>query len=322
MIKNEDVKSVTVAQANTLTQSRYDFTVVEKRAVYFIIREVRRRFIERTDGQKNLFENLIIQMATKDLQKHDLELKEVYKSLISLRKKSILVDNKEEIFEVGYINYFKHKKHEPFLEVEVSKTILPFLVELAGQYTEYDLLIAMTLKTKYTQRFYEYCAQYRNLGFFKMSVDELRDKLRITDKYPRYALLKKKVLDVAQKELKELYDKGQCDMCFTYTGEPKEARTPKILVFKVIAKPTSTQVAEAPTVLDLRYKTRVWLDKWLKTKERPKNTLWVDTVMSHLDKNPDLIPKLYKRLDKLVKEEPTKNHAAIARHIIEEDFLP
>jgi len=34
---------IKLAQANVLTQARYNFTVVEKRAVYYIIKEVRRQ---------------------------------------------------------------------------------------------------------------------------------------------------------------------------------------------------------------------------------------------------------------------------------------
>jgi len=317
-----DVKRpIKLAQANALTQSRYDFNLVEKRAIYYIIREVRKNFIEKADGQRTLFDNLVVTLPTKELKKHNLELKQVYKSLYELRKKTIYMETDENIIAVGYINYFDHRKYENFIEIEVSKKILPFLVELAQQYTEYDFLIAMTLQTKYTQRFYEYCQQYRNLGYFKITIEELRNKLMLTDKYPRYAHLKTKILDVAQKELQTLFDKGECDVYFTYSGEPKEARTPKVLRFSVISKMTELQEANAPSLLDLRYKIRQCLDRWLRTKDRPKNRLWVESVMGALDKEPDKIPKLYKRLEKLMKNEPTKNHAAIARFIIEEDFL-
>jgi len=320
--KYRDVKRpIKLAQANALTQSRYEFSLVEKRVIYFIIKEIRRNYIDRPDGNRTLFENLVVTLPTKELQKHDLKLEHVYKALYKMREKSIFIETDEMVLGVGYINYFKHRHYENYIEAEVSKEILPFLVELAQQFTEYDFLIAMTLQAKYTQRFYEYCQQYRNLGYFKMSIEELRSKLMLEDKYPRYAHLKTYVLDVAQKELQTLFDKGECDVCFSYSGEPKVARMPKILRFTVIAKLTEIQKAEAPKLLDLRYKIRECLDRWLKTKDRPKNRLWVESVMAALDKDPDKIPKLYKRIDKLMKDEPAKNHAAIVRHIIEEDFL-
>jgi len=314
-------KQSKVAQANVLTQSRYDFTVVEKRAIYCIIREVRRRYIEQNDGQRNLFDNLEIRLSTADLLRHNLELKAVYKALLNLRRKTLFIETEDNVLGVGYINYFNHKKYENFIEVEVSKKILPYLVELAEKYTEYDLLIAITLQTKYSQRFYEYCSQYRNLGYFKMQVEDLRRKLMLEDKYDRYALLKKYVIEVAQRELQALYEKGHCDIYFTYSGDPKEARSPKLLNFTVIAKQTEAEKANTLSLMDCRYKIREHLDRWLKTKSRPTNKVWVDEVMKTLDRAPDKIVKLYKRLEKLIAEEPNKNHAAIARFIIKEDYL-
>ncbi|MDR2911345.1 MAG: replication initiation protein [Bacteroidales bacterium] len=323
-------KGVTLAQANTLTQARYNFTVVEKRAVYLIIKEVRKQFVDRKDGQKNLFDNLVVRMNTEDLTKAELELKEVYKALISLRKKTLFIEDDERVLGVGYINYFEHKRREPFLEIEVSKKIMPFLVELAEQFTAYNLTVAISLKTKYSQRFYEYCSQFehsdadpnhKNSGYFFSTVEDLRNKLMLGDKYPRYKLFKDYVLDVAQKELKTLYDANQCNLYFEYKEE-KYGRTVDKLHFFVYSKDSKKSVPGVDNLLDQVYYIRLWLENWLSAKKRPKNKQWIDQVISHINLNADLIPKLYKRLAKLMKEEPTKNHAAIARHIIEEDFLP
>ena len=104
MSKNE----IKLAQANVLTQARYNFTVVEKRAIYYIIKEVRRQFIEVPGGQRDLFNDLVIKIKTADLQGPDIgtELREVYLSLKNLRRKSIWIEDQERVLEVGYINYF------------------------------------------------------------------------------------------------------------------------------------------------------------------------------------------------------------------------
>ena len=70
-------KEITLAQANALTQARYNFTVVEKRAVYQIIKEVRHQFIERPDGKRELFNDLVIRMKPSDLQGSDTALRAV-----------------------------------------------------------------------------------------------------------------------------------------------------------------------------------------------------------------------------------------------------
>lgn len=318
-IRDMKKSEITLSQANTLTQSRYNFSVVEKRAVYFIIKEVRRQFIEHPGGQKDLFDDLIIRMDTKALQGSDTVLRDVYNAMKRLRQKSIWIEDDKRVLEVGYINYFEHMKGSDSLEVQVSHKILPFLVELAEQFTSYKLTVAISLKNKYSQRFYEYCSQFKSTKFFYIPIEELRKKLMIEDKYPRYALLKQRVLEPAKKELKALYDSGQCDLFFNYK-EDKSGRTVNGLKIFITTAEEQEQKEEMK-MEDLIFYLRTWLNSWLNTSRRPKNKKWVDNVIKHLQLNPDLIPKLYDRLVRMQEKESSGNYAPLARHIIEEDFL-
>lgn len=312
---------ITLAQANALTQARYNFTAVEKRTVYFIIKEVRRQFIEEKTGQKDLFNDLVVRINTEDLQKTDSTLRDIYASLRSLRKKSIFIEDKDRILDVGYINYFEHQKRNSHLEVQVSHKILPYLVELAGQFTSYSLTVAISLKTKYAQRFYEYCSQFEHSGFFVTTQEQLREKLMLGDAYPRWSLLQKYVLEVAQKELQQAFEAKQCNLYFTYKPE-KSGRTVTQIKFFIHSDGKTKSPDDALKLDDCVYHIRTWLSMWLAADKRPKNKRWIDGVIKHIQLNPDLIPQLYQRLNKLVKEESGRNHAALARHIIEEDFLP
>ena len=312
----------TLAQSNLLTQARYDYTKIEKRAVYFIIEAVRQQFVEKEDGQKDLFDDLIVRMSTKALQRSESRLEDIYKALRGLRKKDIFIQDNEQVLCVGYINYFKHKHREDELEVQVSHTILPYLVELAGQFTSYKLLVAISLKNKYSQRFYEYCSQYKHSGFMPLKVSKLREVMMLEDKYPRYALLKRYVIDPAQKELETLYMNGECDLYFTYKEHKKGRAVDWIEVFIHV---NEKEAKKAPDVLKLEdqvFHIRTWLSSWLAADKRPKNKRWIEKVISYINQKPHLIPKLYNRLNDEIKKHPNKNHAALARHIIVEDILP
>jgi len=312
-------QEITLSQSNLLTQARYDYTKVEKRAVYLIIQEVRKQFIISNNGQKDLFDDLIINMSTQTLKGSESELRDIYKSLRGLRKKDIYLEDDEQVLCVGYINYFKHKKGSEVLEVQVSHTILPYLVELAEQFTTYSLAVAIALKNKYSQRFYEYCSQWKSTGFMVLPIEDLRHQMMLEDKYPRYALLKTYVIEPAKKELKKLYDKNECDLYFTYTEE-KIGRTTDRLLITIHSK----EVDEATKDMkpeDYLFHVRNWLNTWLYTSKRPKNKEWVEKVVTYLQLHPDKIEPLYVRLAKMVRKEPNSNHAALARHIIEEDIL-
>lgn len=311
---------ITLAQANKITQSRYDFSVVEKRAVYFIIREVRKQFVIHTNGQKTLYENLVVRMKTADLQKTDSRLEDIYKGLITLRKKSIFMEDSERAFEVGYINYFEHKKHIAEIEVEVSKKILPYLVELAKEFTEYYLTVALSLKNKYSQRFYEFCSQWKSTGFFVFTINELREKLMLEEKYPRYALLKTYVIESAQKELKELYDKGQCNLHFTFTEEKCGRSIERVKFFIKTIEDEKAKASELKSN-DYVYYIRTWLESWLSASTRPKNKAWINLVISTLSQNPENLKKCHDKLVWVQKHKDRQDYAPYSRAVIEDEFL-
>lgn len=314
MEKNE----IMLAQDNLLTQAKYNFTTIEKRVLYVIINEVRRQFVESPNGQRNLFNDLIIKIKTDSLKDASDTLKVVYVSVKKLKEKFITIDNDKHFLCIGYMNYFKHEKGSDSVEIEVSKELLPYLVELAEQFTTYSLKVALSLKTKYSQRFYEFCSQFKSTGFMVMSIEDLRKKLILEEKYPLYGLLKKYVLEPSRKELHTLYEKGESDLYFTYK-EDKLGRAVHNLIFKIIVKDDGKPKLSKPE--DFIFHITKWLNSWLYASKRPKNKAWITKVVRHLNLHPEKIEPLYKRLSKIVQEESSKNHAALARYIIEEDFL-
>ena len=324
-----NIKEVTLAQANALTQARYDFTLVEKRALYFVISEVRRRFIDRTDGQRTLFNDLVVYISTSNLTGANMKLSEVYSSLRLLCEKKIWLMQDGAEIDFTFIAFFDHKQRGTLLEVVVSAKVLPFLVALASHFTTYSLTVAVTLNAKYSQRFYEFCSQYENndsdpensnSGYFFFTVTDLRRKLMIEDKYPKYGLMKKYVLDTAQRELKTMFDAGQCNLYFEYREEKAGKRINRLHFF-VYSRNTKKHVVGSHNLMDQTYYIRLWLEGWLSAKTRPKNKEWVNMVISHINLRPTLITKLYLRLAKMKTEDLQANYAALARHIIEKDIL-
>ena len=67
--KDQKKRDIILSQDNALTTARYKFDLIEKRALYCIIRNIRANYIEREDGQRTLFENLIITIKEEELQK-------------------------------------------------------------------------------------------------------------------------------------------------------------------------------------------------------------------------------------------------------------
>lgn len=318
------MNDIILRQDNRITMARYELSLIEKRVMYYVLKEIRRQFVLDSSGQRDLFNDLIVTMDSSQLTKevYPDKPKRVKEALKNLRLRSFEYDNGEpeeseehHWFEVGFINWSQWNKGGK-IEVQISKMILPFYVELTSRYTEYSLLVAMSLKSKWSQRLYELCAQWRSAGGFQISVKELREMFKLEGQYGMYASFKKKVLDVAQKEIKSLYDKGQCDLYFNYS-EKKDGRSVESLSFKIISK----QEEETLSIQDLDYIIRTELHSLFETKTHPKNEAFVGKVMASLRLNPDDLTKCHKKLLYVKQHIPADEQARYMRFVLKEEFL-
>ena len=220
-----DKEKEIISQANEITNSMSPLDLVQKRCFYLIVQQVRKKYIE-TDQPTKKYENMIINMTSDTLAKarDEKHVTQAFESLAKLRDQYFKIVTKDFKLVVGIINYAKYIEETKMYEVEVSKEILPYLVDLSRRYfTSYNLTVAITLRHVSTQRFYELCNQYKHKAGMKFFIDadQLRNMLMLDGKYKKDSQMREKVFDVAQKELKELYDKGQSDLCFDY--KPDEA---------------------------------------------------------------------------------------------------
>ena len=128
--KDQKKRDIILSQDNALTTARYKFDLIEKRALYCIIRNIRANYIEQEDGQRTLFENLIITIKEEELQKcgDNTKMKNIYDALKRLRNRDIEINNEKMWLSIGFVNYVKHIKNKSYFEVEVSKDVLPYYV--------------------------------------------------------------------------------------------------------------------------------------------------------------------------------------------------
>ena len=177
--KDKKQRDIVLSQDNALTTARYKFDLIEKRALYSIIRNIRAQYIENENGRRDLFDDLIITIHEEELKKcgDNTKMQNIYDALKRLRNRDIEINNEKMWLSIGFVNYVKHIKNKSYFEVQVSKEVLPYYVELAQNFTSYSMTVAIALKSTFSQRFYELCCQYRNAGFFFYTVEKLRESL-------------------------------------------------------------------------------------------------------------------------------------------------
>lgn len=310
------MKEIVIAQDNRLTTSRYELTLIEKRIFYYIIKEVRNKY---TTGQRDLFDDLILNIKVSDLCKEvnqEDNKKETRKALEKFRSRNFTYANEleDDWLTCGFINYAHIKKG--IAEIQVSHKLMPFLVELSSQYTAYSLHVAMSLKSKWSQRMYELCQKWQGTDGFRITVDELRKSFMLEEKYDRYALLNERVLQVAKKELKELYDLGQCDVYFEFTEERK-GRTVETLRFKLFRKNSMN----VKTTTDLLLELIPLFQSMYETSSKPKNDAFIKDVILQLQKYPDLIAPLNKRIKEILADGMKADTPRYIRFILNEDIM-
>ena len=305
-----------LVQSNTITQARYEFTKIEKRIIYRIIKEIRKQYVT-GELQSNLFNELVVCLTFKDLQEVSENTQLVYKSIRTLKTRSYEFDNDEEWLILGIINKARHIKTKGTWEITVDREMVAQFVELAKNYTEYSLTVAMSLRSEYSQRLYEYCSQFRSSGGFRMKVQDMKEKMRLVKKYDRYAGFKKYVLDVALKELKELYKQGQCDLYFEYSEE-KNGRSVETLRFKIISRETpETKMS----LEDLLYSVRNDLTNIFDVQKMAKNKDFVNKTMSELILNPKKLNHCYGKIAYTKSKLPKEDWQRYLRSIIKDEYF-
>ena len=314
-----EAKNELISQSNALTSSRYDFSPTEKNVLYRIIQRVRHDYVDGT-MQHDLWDNQIVRINSADLaQIADADhTARARKALRDLRKKDIEIEDEAgNWLNVGFINYAQYNAKGKFYEVEVSKKIMPHLVELAREFTTYSLTVAISLKSKYSQRFYEWAHQYlgRNAKTFFLDIVPLRQMLKLGDGYKQKRDVKRAVIGVAMKELKTAFDENRSDLWMEYYDEGRGDATR--FFFKIHTRDEQEQ-QEKQRFDDLR-KMAIYIFS-ANNRIFKKDPKFRERIIRALDYSPDKIRPVFDRLTRLEKDEKAADMAALWRYILKDEW--
>ena len=331
-----DIDDITFSQVKSVIEKRYDFSIVEKRALYFIICEVKRMFAERNEYDYNVFsQSMRLNINIDYLKNEEMSIKELYEELSKLRRKTICIHDKKRVACSGFISYYEHVHSESYIEFGVTYFAMAFYLKLSAyfNFTAYNITAALSLRQKYSKLIYELCAQHESndpnpnnqySGHFSATVKEFHEMMSI-DIFTSnlgHAGIRRQVIDPAQNELKELYDAGQCNLYFELDVDKKDRRADDYLLHFYVYSNKKNKIFLTQELKNQLYLIEALFEKWFEVNKRPRCREWVSNSIAYLKMHPHLIPKLNARLERMKAETPRKHYAALARHILEEDFLP
>ena len=190
-----------------LTHSASNLTLDELKLLRFIIMQTKK-------DDKELFE---FELAAKDFAKVlevNIKTNDLYKRLQTMVKHLMQ--------EVIYVGDDTNKKWVMFhwvdvcrydngkITIKISDELKPFLVELRGNFTRYQLSEIISFKSRYAIRLYEMLNSYMNENNLphadvsieiSISIEELRRNTDTVNKFERFSSFKKSVIDTALKEI-------------------------------------------------------------------------------------------------------------------------
>jgi plasmid replication initiation protein len=202
-----------VRKANDLIEAKYKLTLEEQRLVLYLI-----SLIDKDDKDFKEYEITVKEFCefsgfpTNNFYQYFRQMSD------SLLQKRIDLIEDDRIVHLCWLAQTIFYPHKGKISVQFASELKPYLLQLKGNFTYYELKNIRSLRSNYSIRLYELLKQYQKLKKRTFVVDELKTIIGVEKNYPQYGLFKKYVLLVAQKELLD-----KCDIYFDF-AEIKEGR--------------------------------------------------------------------------------------------------
>lgn len=209
--------------SNNLIEAKYKLGVIEQKIIHRILTQINIQ-----DKELKFFKIYIKDFC--DLLGNTNNYKIIINNACeNLRKTDIWIetDNETEIKTTWFSSaeYFS----DGTVELEISRKLSPYLLELKRNFTKYDFSNIINFKSQYSIRLYQLLKQYDKIGKRDILLDELKEYFQIENEYKKYANFKQKILNIAQKEINSL-----SDISFAFE-EIKKGRKVDKIKFYIIA---------------------------------------------------------------------------------------
>jgi hypothetical protein len=242
-------KHPTNYQPNILTQSRQEFTELEKKIVVLVVNQIGHMSLK---GQIVAGQNVLFTIPFTELTR--VRYDQIGAAAESLQLKRLGYRNdQDEKFD--YIVPFPRirslmQEGKKVIELTMFADIVPYFAELGQRYTKYDIDVMLSLSSVYAQRIFEIVSMYYHRGQrqFTYEVEELRLLLNVPDSYS-FNDFRKNVLLVAQRELEQ-----KARLLLDWQPARKEGKRIMALAFTI---KTTQQLAQEGVESDRQYTSKL-----------------------------------------------------------------
>lgn len=194
--------SVPVRKSNDIIQKeRYSLSLREQRLLLYCISKIK------PDDEGNKRYKIKIRDAAKICGVNETNIggrtyNIVFEAFSKLRDNGFNIYTQKGRGRIAFIDN-PFQDGEGNIEFNFNSYVVPYLFQIKKRFTQYDLGIAVRLRSSYGIRLYELMKSYQNLGSKKFTLEELRQRLGAEEKSysEKYGLFRKYVLEPALKDL-------------------------------------------------------------------------------------------------------------------------
>jgi plasmid replication initiation protein len=198
--------NILLRQHNAITEARYEMTALEKNIVYMVMAQLRD-----DEPSKKEF-SISIQELKNKLKElgQEINLEEIQEATGKLVTRVYsFIDDLEDHIQMTLFSSVQYTDNSDLIRVEIVSGVRHYLFDLKYDFTSFSLWSALRLRSIYAKRIYEMLSQHKSVGIFKISVQELRERLKLIDKSNKkdklssWSDFEKSVLAGSKKEINE-----------------------------------------------------------------------------------------------------------------------
>lgn len=160
----------------------------------------------------------------------DNAYKQIQGAIKRIYERSVRTEDRERVTEFRWVSSRTYFKNEGRFRIAMTDEVMPYLTQLKGQFTQYQLKNIAYFNSVHSIRIYELITQYRSIGNREITIEDLKKWLQVEEKYSAFFDFKKRVLTPAIAEINEKSD------LFIEVEQIKRGRTIHALKFVISHK--------------------------------------------------------------------------------------
>ena len=192
---------LTVVKANSLIEASYRLTLDEMRLLALTIGTMNPK------SDQQVFEFSVSEFVN---QFPDVNVDRAYTQIKSaierISERWVKTEDERHVTKFRWVSSQTYFKKEGRFRIALTNEIMPYLTQLKGQFTQYQLNHISGFTSVHTMRFYELLTQYKRVGQRYITIEDLKKWLQLEDKYNLWAELQRWVIKPSLNEINEKSD--------------------------------------------------------------------------------------------------------------------